>query len=213
MLTANEIYLLNESLDGNDIYGINKVEALKEKVVSQKNVLDSLKEKKILNDDNTINPLSYMLIKSLEKFKKAKAYIWVNDILLSEDNSQFMVLIRKHKEINKFEFKKTTNFHLMLALLKDYEFLQKDNIQVDKQISEVKVEEFIKEYIAYNNNEDFLILRREVNAKIPYLSHYVTYVNKDNMIYKYNLMNKELYQISSKEARIEISKLLKLEVN
>ena len=49
MLKASEIYLLNEALDGKDIYGLDKEAALRENLYSEVKALDSLKEKMILN--------------------------------------------------------------------------------------------------------------------------------------------------------------------
>ena len=142
MLKASEIYLLNEALDGKDIYGLDKEAALRENLYSEVKALDSLKEKMILNEDNTINACSYQLIKGLEKFKMAKSYIWVNDILLSKDDTDY-------------ELKKMGNFHLVLTILKEYEFLRGRDTIVDSSINNMEVEEFIENYIIKNDNQNF----------------------------------------------------------
>ncbi|MGL5150387.1 MAG: DUF5081 family protein [Clostridium sp.] len=213
MLSANEIYLLNECLGGSNIYGIDKDIALNENMLSERDVVESLREKKILNEDNTINGLSYLLIKNIEKFKKAKSYLWINDILLSEDETDFMVLMRKDSDSNGFDIKKTTNFNFMFSLLKEYEFLKGDDSGDKSIIAKISVDDFIEGYIKNLKNDEYIIGRREVNAKIPYVTSYVTYLAKDNKVYKYNVISGELFSISSKQARLEISNLLGLEVN
>ena len=41
MLKASEIYLLNEALDGKDIYGLDKEAALRENLYSEVKALDN----------------------------------------------------------------------------------------------------------------------------------------------------------------------------
>lgn len=212
MLKASEIYLLNEALDGKDIYGLDKEAALRENLYSEVKALDSLKEKMILNEDNTINACSYQLIKGLEKFKMAKSYIWVNDILLSKDYTDYMIFFKKDTESNVFELKKMGNFHLVLTILKEYEFLRGRDTIVDSSINNMEVEEFIENYIIKNDNQNFLILKKEENVRIPYVSLYITYIEVEGKTYKYDLLKKELCEVSPKVARLDISKLLGVEV-
>lgn len=212
MLKASEIYLLNEALDGKDIYGLDKEAALRENLYSEVKALDSLKEKMILNEDNTINACSYQLIKGLEKFKMAKSYIWVNDILLSKDDTDYMIFFKKDTESNVFELKKMANFHLVLTILKEYEFLRGRDTIVDSSINNMEVEDFIENYIIKNDNQNFLILKKEENVKIPYVSLYITYIEVEGKTYKYDVLKKELCEVSPKVVRLDISKLLGVEV-
>lgn len=212
MLKASEIYLLNEALDGKDIYGLDKEAALRENLYSEVKALDSLKEKMILNEDNTINACSYQLIKGLEKFKMAKSYIWVNDILLSKDDTDYMIFFKKDTESNVFELKKMANFHLVLTILKEYEFLRGRDTIVDSSINNMEVEDFIENYIIKNDNQNFLILKKEENVRIPYVSLYITYIEVEGKTYKYDLLKKELCEVSPKVVRLDISKLLGVEV-
>lgn len=212
MLKASEIYLLNEALDGKDIYGLDKEAALRENLYSEVKALDSLKEKMILNEDNTINACSYQLIKGLEKFKMAKSYIWVNDILLSKDDTDYMIFFKKDTESNVFELKKMANFHLVLTILKEYEFLRGRDTIVDSSINNMEVEEFIENYIIKNDNQNFLILKKEENVRIPYVSLYITYIEVEGKTYKYDVLKKELCEVSPKVVRLDISKLLGVEV-
>lgn len=212
MLKASEIHLLNEALDGKDIYGLDKEAALRENLYSEVKALDSLKEKMILNEDNTINACSYQLIKGLEKFKMAKSYIWVNDILLSKDDTDYMIFFKKDTESNVFELKKMANFHLVLTILKEYEFLRGRDTIVDSSINNMEVEEFIENYIIKNDNQNFLILKKEENVRIPYVSLYITYIEVEGKTYKYDLLKKELCEVSPKVVRLDISKLLGVEV-
>lgn len=212
MLKASEIYLLNEALDGKDIYGLDKEAALRENLYSEVKALDSLKEKMILNEDNTINACSYQLIKGLEKFKMAKSYIWVNDILLSKDDTDYMIFFKKDTESNVFELKKMANFHLFLTILKEYEFLRGRDTIVDSSINNMEVEDFIENYIIKNDNQNFLILKKEENVRIPYVSLYITYIEVEGKTYKYDVLKKELCEVSPKVVRLDISKLLGVEV-
>lgn len=212
MLKASEIYLFNEALDGKDIYGLDKEAALRENLYSEVKALDSLKEKMILNEDNTINACSYQLIKGLEKFKMAKSYIWVNDILLSKDDTDYMIFFKKDTESNVFELKKMVNFHLVLTILKEYEFLRGRDTIVDSSINNMEVEDFIENYIIKNDNQNFLILKKEENVRIPYVSLYITYIEVEGKTYKYDVLKKELCEVSPKVVRLDISKLLGVEV-
>ena len=212
MLKASEIYLLNEALDGKDIYGLDKEAALRENLYSEVKALDSLKEKMILNEDNTINACSYQLIKGLEKVKMAKSYIWVNDILLSKDDTDYMIFFKKDTESNVFELKKMANFHLVLTILKEYEFLRGRDTIVDSSINNMEVEDFIENYIIKNDNQNFLILKKEENVRIPYVSLYITYIEVEGKTYKYDVLKKELCEVSPKVVRLDISKLLGVEV-
>ena len=64
----------------------------------------------------------------------AKSYIWVNDILLSKDDTDYMIFFKKDTESNVFELKKMANFHLVLTILKEYEFLRGRDTIVDRKL-------------------------------------------------------------------------------
>ncbi|MGG7179416.1 DUF5081 family protein [Clostridium paraputrificum] len=212
MLKASEIYLLNEALDGEEIYGIDKSEALKNNLNSSIKAIESLRNKKIVNEDNTINELSNLIIKNLDKFKKAKSYLWINDILISIDDTNYMIFFRKDIESEEFEFKKIGNFQLIYSILKEYSFLGRPNKTVSDERETISVEEFIDKHLANKNENEILILRKEENSRIKYTSYYVTFILENEKVYKYDAIKGELCEINPQKARIEISKLLGLEV-
>ena len=142
----------------------------------------------------------------------AKSYIWVNDILLSKDDTDYMIFFKKDTESNVFELKKMANFHLVLTILKEYEFLRGRDTIVDSSINNMEVEDFIENYIIKNDNQNFLILKKEENVRIPYVSLYITYIEVEGKTYKYDVLKKELCEVSPKVVRLDISKLLGVEV-
>ncbi|WP_411167603.1 DUF5081 family protein [Clostridium sp. MB05] len=212
MLKANEIYLLNEALDSKDIYGINKQTALEQEIHSKNKAIDTLKKKKIINDDNSMNEVSYHIIRNLDIFKKANSYIWLNDILLSLDNTQYMVFLKKDSEEDEFEFKKIIKADLMYCLLKEYSFLCKGQEKVSEKKLKLSSDEFVKEYIIDKDYDDLIIIRKEENKRINYTSAYITYYLHENILYKYDALKEELYEISPINSRLEIAKIFNIEV-
>jgi uncharacterized protein YrzB (UPF0473 family) len=212
VLKANEIYLLNEALDSKDIYGINKQTALEQEIHSKNKAIDTLKKKKIINDDNSMNEVSYHIIRNLDIFKKANSYIWLNDILLSLDNTQYMVFLKKDNEEDEFEFKKIIKADLMYCLLKEYSFLCKGQEKVSEKKLKLSSDEFVKEYVIDKDYDDLIIIRKEENKRINYISAYIAYYLHENTLYKYDALKEELYEISPINARLEIAKIFNIEV-
>lgn len=212
MLKANEIYLLNEAIDSKDIYGINKTTALEQEMHSDLKAIDSLKKKKIMNVDNSVNEISYHIIRNLEIFKKANSYIWINDILLSLDNTEYMVFFRKDLEKDEFEFKKILKADLMYCVLQEYDFLCKGSKSVNDKIIKLSSEEFLQEYVIDIDYNNLLIIRREENKRINYTSNYIAYYLDEETLYKFNALKEEVCEISPKNARFEIAKIFEIEV-
>ena len=110
MLSKSEIYLLNEALDGEEIYGLPKdgVMFLKQ---NGSDAMQALIDKKIINEDGSVNETSYLIIKSLEKYKKSRSYIWINDIVASIDDGDNIYLEKMKKiKMNMFFKKQITEY-------------------------------------------------------------------------------------------------------
>ena len=54
----------------------------------------------------------------------------------------------------------------------------------------MEVEDFIENYIIKNDNQNFLILKKEENVRIPYVSLYITYIEVEGKTYKYDVLKK-----------------------
>lgn len=211
MLSKGEIYLLNEALDGHEIYGLpkDKVMFLQE---DEQDVLQSLIEKEIINDDNSINKLSYLIIKNLEKYKKARSYVWINDMVASlNDDDNEMYLFRKNDKNNEYIFEKTTNGILIYSILKQYPFLRKyrEVEQVNKKSA--TFEEIMEEYIIDRKEDEIIIIRKDEGRIIKSTSFYSAYFEKDGICYEYNVIDKELSEINPKKARERIFEILNFE--
>ncbi len=202
MINSNELYYLNNALDGDDIYGIAS-----NRVFDIKATIKSLKEKQIINENGELNDLSYLILKNLEQYKKSKEYIWINDIALSCDNSNYLIFFKKYntKENNEeFMFKKTTKELMLLSLVKEYEFLKESNI-VKEIIDYISLDDFIEKYIRNISLENRLFIKKVSGNSIKI---YNIYYKENEFVYKYNVLNESRILMSAKEIRKELAQIL-----
>lgn len=74
MINIDELTFLNNILDGKEMKGIEL-----KKDINRIDVINSLVNKKILNDNITINENSANILKALERYKKSRRYLIIND--------------------------------------------------------------------------------------------------------------------------------------
>ena len=200
MLTIDEIYYLNKALDGKKIYGINK--NINEEDKEQK-IVNNLINQEILNQDGSLNQLSFHIIRSLEQYKNASKYLWINDIIFSMDKTDYLVVLKKENE-KEMTFAKTTKELLLLAIVKEYKFLW-DNYTTEDDIKKIPLDYFTQNILLKRKERKDLYIRKEIENK-PYL--YNIYYEEGQNVFKYNILREELKKINPKDAREELAKIL-----
>ena len=208
MITANELYYLNRALDGKEIYGI------KPKILINKNnndIVESLKAKKIIDNDKKLNDFSFIILKNLEKYKDAKEYLWINETSVALDDSNYLLFFSKDNE-EEFEFKKTTKELMLLALVKEFEFLRGGELfngDIDEiDIEKVEFDENIIKELAEKAPKDIIYFKKVCKNEII---NYVIYYSEDEHIYKYDVLLNIKSRITSKKARREIATMLNID--
>lgn len=209
MLKKSEIYLLNTSLDGKEIYGLPNDIFLKNENDGNV-VLKSLREKKILNNDNSFNELSYLIVKNLDIYKKAKSYIWINDVVFSLDDTNFLLSFSKDDITEEFHFEKITKEILLIKLLKEYEVLCSPKEVTTDSIEKIDAETFIKNYVINSKINNQFIIKKDDGNYVKVTTYYKTFFEMDRKFYCYNIMTQELQEYNPYDARIEIVNLLQI---
>ena len=74
MISIDELTFLNNILDGKELKGIEL-----KKDINKIDVINSLVNKKMLNDNITINENSAIILKALERYKQSRRYLIIND--------------------------------------------------------------------------------------------------------------------------------------
>lgn len=205
MLNINEIYLLNSVLDNNEIYGLDKEKTLnfKEK---QDDELKSLKEKKIINEDNSFNDISYLIVKNLEKYKAAKSYLWINESVFSIDDTENLLMFKKNEE--EYDFKKLPKIYLLISLIKENEILNINKEIKDSNKIKINAEDFVQDYAVKSKTKNALIIRKESGNYIKIPTYYKVFFEKDSSYYCYDVLNEELEKYNPYDAKLEIINLL-----
>ena len=125
MISSGEFYYFNKMLDGKDIYGVIYDEIMEK----GNNPKESLIRKRILETDGKLNKLSSQIVKNLDKYKKAKDYIWINDSIASIDKTDDVVYLRKNKG-NDYTFKMVSKEHIVNSTMENYDFLLNADYEV-----------------------------------------------------------------------------------
>ena len=190
-----------KALDGKEIYGINPAsELLAKKSINE---IESLYEKDILKADGSLNELSYLIIRNLEQYKKASSYLWLNDIVCSMDDTDFLIFFRK-EESGELEFKKTAKELMLLSIVKEYEFLWNYK-EIDDKKEKMPLDIFLNKTIPEKEEKEVLYIKKEKDSDVVL---YNIYYIEDESVYKYDALNEEVCEINPKEIRIELAKIL-----
>lgn len=205
MLSSNELYYFNAALDGREIYAVELMENLFNQLEGP-NTKEDLIKKNLINEDGSINTLSFIIIDRLRRYKSADSYIWVDDkVLAMYDNTYDLVFLQKDKS-GEFIFEDVTKSIMVAGIFKDKPFLLGDKEADDKQIR-IRIEDFYERILQFISEEDMLSLRKMKNNEIDTYNIYFTY---DEILFKYNVKRKKLMEINPKKARKEILTLFQV---
>lgn len=205
MISCDELYYLNKALDGKEIYGISPVENIEDAGSHNIKAKESLIAKKVIDDNGRINYVSYIVLESLEKYKKAEDYIWVNNSVVSIDDSDFLIYLKK-AENNEFEFKKITKSIMVYTIFKENSFLQGER-NYRKERKNVDIDRFISYVINKKTEDEVLYIRKQSRSKLYF---YKIYYEENGVLLVYDVLNKSLSRCNPKDARIEIMKLFEI---
>lgn len=208
MISANELYYLNGALDGEKIYGINPIQNLIQSVEDDRSPAETLMEKNILEDDQTLNEKSYLIIDHLEQYKEAEYYVRINNALLSMNKGKESIYLEKD-ENGEYILKKVVKPLIVYSLIKNYSFLCGD-IPVENYKEKVKMEDLIVDEILTKEKNEWFYIKKE-NDEEAYV-HNIYYTNKEK-VYKYNALTEELITINPLDIRNELLEIFEVEVN
>ncbi|MGE5628794.1 MAG: DUF5081 family protein [Solirubrobacterales bacterium] len=207
MLNARELYYLNSALDGADIYGVNPINTLMNKHEYEDSAKESLIRKSILKSQGGLNEKSFKIIRNLEKYKNAKEYIWINDILISMDETDSVVFLKNHKE-GQITLEETTKSLMLYAILKNYEFLW-SNVPTESEKQIIEPAKLIGDKLLDKEGQEVLIIQKEKNKKFNVSNIYY----QDDYVYKYDALKNELIKINPRDIRLEVLKIFEFGVS
>lgn len=207
MITADELYYLNRALNGDRIYGI-KPQVLGN---GSEDVIKSLKKKQMIDDDEKLNDFSFIILKNLEQYKATREYIWINEMSFALDKSNYLIFFSK-KSQREFEFKKTTKELMLLALVKEFEFLRGGEL-FDNELDEIEIEKvefdenLLKQLSIKSPNEIIYFKKVFENTIVDYVIYYL----EENKIFKYDVLSNKKSRVTSKKVRREIATMLDID--
>lgn len=197
MLNINEIYYLNRALDGKKIYGLDNREYLTSDL---KNIEKSLIKKNFLQENGSLNKLSFIVIKNLKEFKECSKYLWINDMVVALKDNNEIIYFKKISNENVI-FNKLTKDFLLYQIIKDYKFIRDYKPVEDKEEIIIYPREFIKKYASNISGEEILYIKKEEAGEIGI---YNIYYIKEDRPYKYDALEGILKEINPKDIREEL---------
>lgn len=209
MLSIDEIFYLNKSLGDKKIFGFSYEKSVSNLISSGRNVSDiqnSLIEKGYLSKSDELNKLSFQIIRNLDIYKKANKYIGINKILGAMDDSGFITFFQESLN-GCFNFKKTYKELLMLALLKEYEFIRGDREVEEKE--EIVSLEGITERLSTKSLDESIYIRKNTDISVY---EYNIYFCEDEKTYKYDVLKETIVEKNPRDIRVEIVNTLEINV-
>ncbi|SFD27957.1 DUF5081 family protein [Clostridium uliginosum] len=207
MLSASELYYLNSALDGTNIYGINPIETLINNQECEDSPKESLIMKDILKSHGELNEKSFRIIRNLEKYKNAKEYIWVNNLLISIDETDSIVFLKKYKK-GQFILEETTKSLMIYSIFNNYMFLcSNDPTDSEKEILEPS--DLIVNKLLNKKSEEVLCIQKEKNKEFNICNIYY----KEGYTYRYDTLKKELMKTNPRDIRLELLKIFEYGVS
>lgn len=197
MINIDELTFLNNILDGKEMKGIEL-----KKDINRIDVINSLVNKKILNDNITINENSANILKALERYKKSRRYLIINDFFGTIEKKESMIAIKK--EMNNYKIYKVNRSAFILRLIEDYRMLRKKYECENKKNQTNKVQTVID--LENRKKEDEVIHIQEIKDDKT-LNDFV-YLGSKDRIYEYNLLSDIKQDISSSEVKTKIKKII-----
>ena len=197
MINIDELTFLNNILDGKEMKGIEL-----KKDINRIDVINSLVNKKILNDNITINENSANILKALESSKKSRRYLIIKDFFCTIEKKESMIAIKK--EMNNYKIYKVNRSAFILRLIEDYRMLRKKYECENKKNQTNKVQTVID--LENRKKEDEVIHIQEIKDDKT-LNDFV-YLGSKDRIYEYNLLSDIKQDISSSEVKTKIKKII-----
>ena len=206
MISSGEFYYFNKMLDGKDIYGVIYDESMEK----GNNPKESLIRKRILETDGKLNKLSSQIVKNLDKYKKAKDYIWINDSIASIDKTDDVVYLRKNKG-NDYTFKMVSKEHIVNSTMENYDFLLNADYEVSEDDQEkMTIKVFLTTILNKKDMSKVLYIKKEYE-KIQCI--YNIYYEEEGYIYKYDVLEKIITKMNSKKVVEDLATIFNLTLN
>ena len=195
MISSNEFYYLNKMLDGKEIYGIvNKENG------GIENSKQTLIQKRILDKDGKLTKLASDIVKNLDKYKRAKEYIWINESIVSIDKTDDVVYLRKNRG-DDYSFRIMSKSSILDSTLSNYNFLLREDYDVEEESEKMTIKVFLATILSEQNMQDILYVKKE-HQKIQCI--YNIYYECNNIIYKYDVIEKLVSKMSPGKIRQEL---------
>lgn len=192
MISSSEFYYFNKMLDGKEIYGV----VYDENLGGGNNPRTSLISKRILEPDGKMNKLSSEIFKSLDKYKKAKDYIWINDSIAAVDKTENVVYLRKNKG-DDYTFRLMSKSHVLNSVIENYNFLMQEDYEVEDDVQEkMTIKVFLSTILNKKDMSEVLYIKKEYQ-KIQCI--YNIYYEENNIVYRYDVLEKIITKMSPKK--------------
>lgn len=203
MISSGEFYYFNKMLDGKDIYGVIYDEIMEK----GNNPKESLIRKRILETDGKLNKLSSQIVKNLDKYKKAKDYIWINDSIASIDKTDDVVYLRKNKG-DDYTFRMLSKEHIVNSTIENYDFLLNADYEVSEDDQEkMTIKVFLATILNKKDMSNVLYIKKEYE-KIQCI--YNIYYEDEGYIYKYDVLEKMITKMNSKKVVEDLATIFNL---
>lgn len=200
MISSSEFYYFNKMLDGKEIYGV----VYDENLVGGTNPRTSLISKRILEPDGKMNKLSSDIFKNLDKYKKAKDYIWINDSIAAVDKTDNMVYLRKNKG-DDYTFRLMSKSHVLNSVVENYDFLMQEDYEVEDDVQEkMTIKMFLSTILNKKDMSEVLYIKKEYQ-KIQCI--YNIYYEENNIVYRYDVLEKIITKMSPKKVREDLMEI------
>ena len=205
MLKTDEIFYFNKALGGTNIYGFDFSNMMADMIKEKKSteiIRNNLINKGLLNSDGSLNNISFNIIRNLEIYKNSKKYIYLNSLVGSIDDNGFVIMFDKNSN-DEFNIRKTPKELMLLALVKNYDFLQ-EYIDIEEKEEKIALEEITEILLKIHYGNAIYIKLVDDNK----VSKYNIYFKQDDKVYKYNVMTEKITLKNPKNIRIEIAEIL-----
>lgn len=205
MLKADEIFYFNKALGGTNIYGFDFSNIIANMIRENKSteiIRNNLVNKGLLNTDGSLNNMSFNIIRNLEIYKSSKKYIYLNSLVGSIDNNGFITMFDKNSN-DEFNIKKTPKELMLLALVKNYDFLQ-EYIDIEEQEEKIELEEITERLLKVHYGDAIYIKLINDNDILKYN----IYFKEEHKVYRYNAITQGITLKNPKNIRIELAEIL-----
>lgn len=197
-LSQNELLFLNSVTKGAAPFGILfQFPGAEHATAYQAEVLQSLKEKGILDETEKFTEKGTILLLLWECYRNSKKHLILNRMYLAEGPDSQLIGIEKKED--GYELFLTDGGTVMAAVLTKYEFLRQGNTAGDYQLEQVDYQEWGKEMAAYGEH---VLMLGEYQEKEPQKEE--VYYWEEMCGYRYDIRTGYRRQMSSRSMRIKL---------